>query len=70
MNNKVSYRVSTKGGGWSKFNTIEGIIKYYKKLVSDGINSTILKITKVTEETLPQEEIDKINKEIQKEIKI
>lgn len=66
---KISYRVSTKGGGWSKFNTIEGVIKYYKKLVSGGIDSTILRITKITEELLPQEEIDKINKEIQKEIK-
>lgn len=63
---KVSYRVSTKGGGWSKFNTIDGVIKYYKKLVSSGIDSTILKITKVTEELLSQEEIAKINMQIKR----
>ena len=57
---KISYRVSTKGGGWSKFNSIEGAITYYKKLYIQGI-----KLIKVTEEYLPQEEIDKVNKEIQ-----
>ena len=69
-NIKVSYRITTKGGGWSKFNSIEGAIKYYKKLYIQGIKRQILNIIKVTEEYLPQEEIDKLNKEIQKEIKI
>ena len=65
-NTKISYRVTTKGGGWSKFNSIEGAITYYKKLYIQGIKQQILNIIKVTEEYLPQEEIDKINKEIQK----
>lgn len=69
-NLKVSYRITTKGGGWSKFNSIEGAITYYKKLYIQGIKRQILNIIKVTEEHLPQEEIDKVNKEIQKEIKI
>ena len=37
-----------------------------KKLYIQGIKQQILNIIKVTEEYLPQEEIDKINKEIQK----
>lgn len=69
-NIKVSYRITTKGGGWSKFNSIEGAITYYKKLYIQGIKRQILNIIKVTEEYLPQEEIDKVNKEIQKESKI
>ena len=69
-NIKVSYRITTKSGGWSKFNSIEGAITYYKKLYIQGIKRQILNIIKVTEEYLLQEEIDKINKEIQKEIKI
>lgn len=69
-NIKVSYRITTKGSGWSKFNSIEGAITYYKKLYIQGIKRQILNIIKVTEEYLPQEEIDKVNKEIQKEIKI
>lgn len=68
-NIKVSYRITTKGGGWSKFNSIEGAITYYKKLYIQGVKRQILNIIKVTEEYLPQEEIDKINKEIQKENK-
>ena len=65
-NTKISYRVTTKGGGWSKFNSIKGAITYYKKLYIQGIKHPILNIIKITEEYLPQEEIDKINKEIQK----
>lgn len=49
--------------------TIEGAITYYKKLYIQGIKRQILNIIKVTEEYLPQKEIDKINKEIQKENK-
>ena len=49
--------------------TIEGAITYYKKLYIQGIKRQILNIIKVTEEYFPQEEIDKINKEIQKENK-
>ena len=63
-NIKVSYRITTKGGGWSKFNSIEGAITYYKKLYIQGIKRQILNIIKVTEETLPQEEIDDINQQI------
>ena len=69
-NTKISYRVTTKGGGWYKFNSIEGAITYYKMLSSQGIKRQILNIIKVTEEYLPQEELDKVNNEIQKEIKI
>ena len=29
-NTKISYRVTTKGGGWSKFNSIECAIEYHK----------------------------------------
>lgn len=63
---KNSYRVTTKGGGWSKFNSIESAIEYHKILYDKGIKHPILNIIKITEEYLPQEEIDKINKEIQK----
>lgn len=48
-NIKVSYRITTKGGGWSKFNSIEGAITYYKKLYIQGIKRQILNIIKVTE---------------------
>lgn len=65
-NTKISYRVTTKGGGWSKFNSIECAIEYNKILYAQGIKHPILNIIKITEEYLPQEEIDKINKEIQK----
>ena len=41
-NIKVSYRITTKGGGWSKFNSIEGAITYYKKLYIQGIKRQIL----------------------------
>lgn len=64
-NTKISYRVTTKGGGWSKFNSIESAIEYHKILYDKGIKHPILNIIKITEEYLPQEEIDKINKEIQ-----
>ena len=67
-NTKISYRVTTKGGGWSKFNSIESAIEYNKILYDKGIKHPILNIIKITEESLPQEEIDKINKEIQKQI--
>lgn len=38
-NTKISYRVTTKGGGWSKFNSIESAIEYHKILYDKGINN-------------------------------
>ena len=38
-NIKISYRVTTKGGGWSKFNSIESAIEYHKILYDKGINN-------------------------------
>ena len=36
---KNSYRVTTKGGGWSKFNSIECAIEYHKILYDKGVNN-------------------------------
>lgn len=60
MEQKNWYKVSSKGGGWPKFETIEQLVKYKTKTPY----FPILKITKVTEEQLDEDIVKEINSKI------
>lgn len=62
---KVWYKVTSKGGGWGKFYSIEEILKY--KQASPYF--PVLKIIKCTEELLPQDIVDEINSQVDYQIK-
>lgn len=57
---KTWYKVSTKGGGWAKYNSIEELIKYKQERPF----FPVLKITKVTEELLDQQVVDDVNSQV------
>ncbi len=55
---KTWYRVSTYGGGWCKFETIDELIKYRSERVN---YYKIKKIIKVTEEVLGDDIVTEVN---------
>lgn len=57
---EIWYKVSSKGGGWSKYYSIDEIISEKKR----SPYHPVLKITKVTEEILEQDIIDNINSKV------
>lgn len=61
----IWYKVSNKGGGWGKYYSLEQLLSEKKRWPY----FPILKITKVTEELLPQEVVDNINNQVDYEKK-
>lgn len=61
---KVWYKVTSKGGGWGKFYSIEEILKYKQ----ERPYFPVLKIIKCTEELLPQDMVDEINSQVDYQI--